>query len=365
MRRPVRVEPERMYREIGVRSFGRGVFHKPACTSIEIGDKKVFAIEPGDLLFNIVFAWEGAVAVASDSERGMIGSHRFLTCVPDPTRALARYLYWYFVHERGQRQLQLASPGGAGRNRTLGIDKLAAIVVDLPPVEEQRRIASRLDGALGKLDAFRADSAATEAELTAGLKAAFQKVIAGAPRISMREIAPLVRRPVTVDPDGVYPELGVRSFGKGTFHKPSLSGLEVGNKRLFEIQCGDLVFNIVFAWEGAVAVASAGDDRRVGSHRFLTCVPDPNRATPHFLQFYFLMPEGLHQLGIASPGGAGRNRTLGLKALEHIHVPVPSLDAQAWFDELQLKVADVRAEQGGVAAELEHVIPALLHQAFG
>ncbi|RUV83611.1 restriction endonuclease subunit S [Mesorhizobium sp. M5C.F.Ca.IN.020.14.1.1] len=365
VRRPVRVEPEQLYREIGVRSFGKGIFHKPPCTSLEIGDKKVFAVEPGDLLFNIVFAWEGAVAVAAEGERGMIGSHRFLTCVPEPNRALARYLYWYFVHERGLRQLQLASPGGAGRNRTLGIDKLAAIIVDLPAIAEQRKVVERLDRAVAKMAALQHTRDTAQTEITAGLKAAFQKVVGGAPKTHMSDVAPLVRRPVAVSPDGIYPELGVRSFGKGTFHKPSLSGLEVGNKRLFEIHSGDLVFNIVFAWEGAVAVASAADHGRVGSHRFLTCVPDPLQATSNFLRFYFLTPEGIQQLGIASPGGAGRNRTLGLKALEAIRVPVPSLDAQIWFDSLQRKAADIFVAQSDVAAELDHLMPALLDQAFG
>src|SRR5260221_1482662 len=49
----------------------------------------LFTIEPGDLLFNIVFAWEGAVAVARQQDKGRFGSHRFLTCVPKADFALA------------------------------------------------------------------------------------------------------------------------------------------------------------------------------------------------------------------------------------------------------------------------------------
>ena len=141
--------------------------------------------------------------------------------------------------------------------------------------------------------------------------------------------------------------------------------IEVGNKRLFEIHEGDLLFNIVFAWEGAVALASAADHGRVGSHRFLTCVPDPQRATSKFLLYYFLTAEGTERLGAASPGGAGRNRTLGLKGLESIIVPAPSLDAQLWFDELQQKAVDVHIGQSDAERELDRLIPALLHQIFG
>jgi type I restriction enzyme S subunit len=87
----------------------------------------------------------------------------------------------------------------------------------------------------------------------------------------MREIAPLVRRPIETAPDQFYPEVGIRSFGRGVFHKEPKTGLELGEKRLFEWKLGDLLFNIVFAWEGAVAVASQEEDGKVGSHRFLTC----------------------------------------------------------------------------------------------
>jgi hypothetical protein len=43
------------------------------------------------------------------------------------------------------------------------------------------------------------------------------------------------------------------------FQKPAITGLELGNKRIFKIEPWDLVFNNVFAWEGAIAVARAED----------------------------------------------------------------------------------------------------------
>lgn len=151
VRRPVETAAAETFREIGIRSFGKGVFHKAPTTGLEIGSKRVFAVEPGDLIFNIVFAWEGAVAVATEAERGMIGSHRFLTCVADKNRVDARFLNYWFSRGEGRDRLLWASPGGAGRNRTLGIDKLAAIEVPLPPLDEQRRIVARIDALAAKI----------------------------------------------------------------------------------------------------------------------------------------------------------------------------------------------------------------------
>ena len=139
----------------------------------------------------------------------------------------------------------------------------------------------------------------------------------------------------------------------------------VGTKKLYRIASRDLVFNIVVAWEGAVAVARDEDEGRVGSHRFLTCVPVPGGPSVEFLLYYFLSRDGLRRLGEASPGGAGRNRTLGLKKLAAITVPVPSIEKQRWFDRLRAKVRALRKAHTETSGELDALIPAMLHEVFG
>jgi hypothetical protein len=48
------------------------------------------------------------------------------------------------------------------------------------------------------------------------------------PLKQLAEIAPLVRRPIMVDPEVTYREIGIRSFGRGVFHKLATTGLEIG-----------------------------------------------------------------------------------------------------------------------------------------
>ena len=156
------------------------------------------------------------------------------------------------------------------------------------------------------------------------------------------EIAPVVRREQRIDLNGSYPELGIRSFGKGTFHKTPLSGGDVGTKRLFSIEPGDLLFSNVFAWEGAIAIAQTEDAGRFGSHRFISCVPDRRLTSAAFLRYYFLTDEGMLKISEASPGGAGRNRTLGLEKLMAIEVPIPPQKTQQTFDRLQAEIAALK-----------------------
>ena len=103
----------------------------------------------------------------------------------------------------------------------------------------------------------------------------------------------------------------------------------------------------------------------MGSHRFLTCFPDPGTATNDFLRFYFLTPEGLRKPAKASPRGAGRSRTLGLKKLAAIKVPVPPLERQRWFDRLQRQVHEVEAMRKLTAQDIDSLVPVLLHREFG
>lgn len=53
--------------------------------------------------------------------------------------------------------------------------------------------------------------------------------------------------PVAVEDDTEYHQIGIRSHGKGIFYKESVTGSELGGKRVFWIKPDCFVVNIVFA----------------------------------------------------------------------------------------------------------------------
>ena len=142
--RPVEVKPNELYTQIGIRSHGKGLFYKEPVTGVALGNKAVFWIEPDCFIVNIVFAWEQAIGKTTQSEVGMIGSHRFPMYRPVNDRVDIDYLISYFLTKRGTDILEAASPGGAGRNKTLGQDRFLRSKITLPPIEEQRKIAAIL-----------------------------------------------------------------------------------------------------------------------------------------------------------------------------------------------------------------------------
>lgn len=142
--RPVEVKPNELYTQIGIRSHGKGLFYKEPVTGAALGNKAVFWIEPDCFIVNIVFAWEQAIGKTTQSEVGMIGSHRFPMYRPVNDRVDIDCLISYFLTKRGTDILEAASPGGAGRNKTLGQDRFLKSKITLPPIEEQRKIAAIL-----------------------------------------------------------------------------------------------------------------------------------------------------------------------------------------------------------------------------
>jgi type I restriction enzyme S subunit len=348
----------------GVYGFGRGLFQRGPITAQETTYKVFHRLHADDFVISSPKAWEGAVCRIPDEFDGWYLSPVFPTFRAIEQRLSTRYLDWYCKREKVWRQLQEKAQGMGARRESVSPTKFLSIEIPLPPLSEQRAIVGRLDSLADRARQVTEHLDAIEQDADRLLAVRFRDAIAGAPYRPMAEVAPLVRREVSINLEGTYPELGIRSFGNGTFHKPPLSGSDVGTKRLFSIFPGDLLFSNVFAWEGAIAIAQPEDAGRFGSHRFITCSVNNVVTTAEFLRYYFLTDMGLEKIGEASPGGAGRNRTLGLEKLMAIQVPIPSFGTQRAFNALQAKVADLKTHHTAIRAANAALIPATLERLF-
>lgn len=351
------------YRQIGVKLWGEGAYQRETIDGGATKYKTLSRVEADDIIVNKIWARNGSVALVPTSLAGSYVSSEFPTFSPIREKLEPRWFHWISKTQFFWDQCNEKSRGTSGKNR-IRPEHFLKIEIPLPSPSQQRRIVARIEALAAKIEETKKLKRQTEQDADKLLLGTFYKLIAGANEDPMKEIAPITRRPVKIDTASSYPEIGIRSFGKGTFHKPNLSGWEVGSKKLYQVQAGDLLFNNVFAWEGAIAVVQPEDDRRIGSHRFIACVPKKKVVTANFLRYYFLTEEGLEKIGLASPGGAGRNRTLGLEKLEAIAVPVPSFEKQLWFDKLQLTVEKIRERLSQTYLELDALLPSILDKAF-
>ena len=174
VRRSVQLDIATRYREIGARSFGKGLFVKPDFDGAEATWEKPVWIESGDLVLSNIKAWEGAIGLAGPEHHGAIASHRYITCVPSADSATAGFLAYYLRSPDGLEKIGLASPGTADRNRTLSLTNLGKIKVPVPSLVTQQTFDT-LQTKVADLKSKHADIRAANAAL---LPATLERVFA-------------------------------------------------------------------------------------------------------------------------------------------------------------------------------------------
>ncbi len=136
--------PHGGYERLGIRSYGKGVFHDYVEAGKELGVAQMHRVASHNLIVNITFAWEHAVAITDDDDAGKLVSHRF------PQFAMTddiydQFLKYMILDARFRHHLMLSSPGGAGRNRVLKVSEMLEYEMMIPEVEEQKQIADYLN----------------------------------------------------------------------------------------------------------------------------------------------------------------------------------------------------------------------------
>ncbi len=349
------------YKRPRVQLHAQGIIVRDKVAGSLIKTKTQQVCHAGEFLVAEIDAKMGGYGIVPSSLEGSIVSSHYFLFVIDEGKLDRRFLD-YFIRTPAFRD-QVAAQGSTNY-AAIRPAHVLGYEMPLPPLEEQRRIVARIEELAAKLAEARALRDESEGNVESMLDAAYRRIADNAPKKPLAEVAPLTRRPVTVELDKSYPQVAVRSFGRGTFHKPPVKGNEITWGRLFLVKANDILISNIKAWEGALAVAKPEDDGCVGSHRYLTCIPIDGLATSRFVCFHLLTPEGLHEVGEASPGSADRNRTLGTNALQRIPIPVPDYSKQLWFDGLCRQVDALKSLQAETAVELEAVLPSVLDRAF-
>ena len=175
-------------------------------------------------------------------------------------------------------------------------------------------------------------------------------------------VSPVVRQ--VEKPENSYTGLGIRSHGKGTFLKPFESPEKNAMEYLYEVQSDDLIVNITFAWEGAIAIVKQGDSGALVSHRFPTYTFNRDVAIPEFFQYVILDKRFIYNLGVISPGGAGRNRVLNKNDFLKLTVSVPSTAEQQKIADCLTSLDDLIAAQSQKVAALQAYKKGLMQNLF-
>jgi type I restriction enzyme S subunit len=194
----------------------------------------------------------------------------------------------------------------------------------VPPKDEQKKIADRLKvwyQAIEKTERL------IEAKRSRHVALANKLLSKKSSAVPLKKILKLTLRDVA-KPDKPYWALGIRSHGKGTFRRFVEKPEAVAMDTLYRVRHDDLIVNITFAWEGAIAFVDKADEDCLVSHRFPTFEIDINKALPAYLRHVIVQKRFVQNLGLVSPGGAGRNRVLNKTDFLNLKISLPEIKEQ-------------------------------------
>jgi type I restriction enzyme S subunit len=248
------------------------------------------------------------------------------------------------------------------------------IEVAVPSVDEQRQIGMFLDQLDNLITLQQRECERLQIVKKSMLENMFPKNGERVPKIrfsgftddwEQRKLSELVERyedPVETPHDG-YIRLGIRSHAKGTFHEYVEPGHELETAQMHRVAANKLIFNITFAWEHAVAITDKNDAGKLVSHRFpqFTLL---DLIRPEFLKYVILDEDFHHNLYLASPGGAGRNRVLKIDEALDYPIYYPSADEQHKIGVFLDKLSDLITLHQSKLEKLRLIKKSMLEQMF-
>ncbi len=171
----VRVFPDESYPQVGVKSFGAGLFPKAATLGMDTTYRAFNRLYPGALVLSQVKGWEGAVAVCPDELAGWFVSPEYRTFRCIESEAHPAYLSVLVRTEWFWGRLGHATRGvGARRERTRP-EQFLGIELPMPDVEQQV-VAEKM---FAEVDTLKRHQADTTVELDALLPAVLDRAFRG------------------------------------------------------------------------------------------------------------------------------------------------------------------------------------------
>jgi len=377
----IQLQPDFEYRELTVKLWGKGVVLRGITSGTAVAAQRRYVARASHLILSRIDARNGALGIVPPELDGAIVSNDFPTYDLAADRLLPAFLGWMCRTASFIEACQRASEGTTNRVR-LKEDLFLDIEIPLPPLEEQRRVVTRIEELAAKINEARAlrqeavrDAAALVPCATASLlddagwrTQALGNLLAEPPRNGLS--------PKPEVETGGRPMLRINAVSSSPSRFVDLTPakqVEVSDEeaRPFELQHNDVFIvryngDINRVAKPAIYKATNGC-RAVFPDKLMRLRPEPSRMLPDFLVFALAtssVREQIEDLGRTTAGNIGIN---GENAKSFI-VPVPPVPEQyrivAELDALQMEVDALQCLQAETAAALDALLPTILDRAF-
>ena len=308
-----------------VRDMGCRVIKKTERTISRLGleNSATNIIKGGELIISTHVGLGKVCYLAQDT-----AINQDLKGVIPTTKELSRdYLYWWFVSIADY----LVSKGTGATVKGVKLDFVKQLQLLLPPLAEQKKIVEKVEKALKRVDALKAQFERMEKSAADYFKAALAETFAAVKgeKMKLGDVCETItdgdHQPPPKTDDGV-PFLvisnvadGVLDF-KATRHVPVRYYEAIDEKR--KPKMGDVLLTVTGSFGIPVLVDT---DRPFCFQRHIALLRT-SKMTPEFLKYLMLAPESVQYFDRVATGAA--QRTVSLSSLREMKVTLPQMQSQ-------------------------------------
>lgn len=379
--RRVTLDNSQSYKCVGVRWYGMGAFVREETLGMTINRKQQWAIKEGDIVYNKLFAWKGAFAIADASVNGCIVSDKFPTYVANQELIIPSFLRYYFRLPQLADQAQTLSKGAAAISKlTLNPPQFWDLIIPLPPIEEQQRIMARIEELVAKIEEAHRLRKEAANEATALLNSAMNKLLAQADEKSswrlgliaaFAEINPSRAGNVNLSPADLVSFVPMRAVDHitGTIAWPETRPYNEVAKGYTWFKEGDVIFARITPCmqNGKAAIAhNLVNGVGFGSTEFHVIRPGPQIIAEWL--YTIVRHKAFRDDAAAHFKGTAGQQRVPQSFLEQKEVLVPPLPEQhqiiTYINELVARMDVLKRLQDETATELDALLPSILDRAF-
>jgi len=287
-------------------------------------------------------------------------------------KALREYVAYYLKRKEAVN-FAMSHTTGTRQPRVI-INAFLEYPIPLPPLEEQKRIVSRLDQLVSRAEEAKRLRKLAREEAEKIMQAALNKVFSKAEEkgwkwaelgdISKISAGGTPSRSIKEYWNGNIPWVKISDIPEDglvldTEEKITEEGLKNSSAKIF--QKGTILFSIfaTIAKVGMLGIDAATNQAIVGIQ-----IKDPHIIDPKYL-FYCLKNFGL---SLSSIGRGMAQKNINQTILKKVKIPIPTVEEQkrivSYLEKLKETIKSLRELQQKTEEELEKLIPSVLDKAF-
>jgi type I restriction enzyme S subunit len=338
----------------------------------EIANK--YMLEKGDILFNRTNSRDlvGKTTVFNQDGKFVFASY-LIRVIVDRNKAIPEYISMY-LNSRRVKEIFFRIARPAVQMANINAKELCSIEIPLPPLEEQKRIVSRLEQLINRAEEAKRLRKLAKEEAEKIMQAALNKVFSKAEEegwewVKLGEISKISaggtpKRSIKEYWNGDIPWVKISDIPEDglvldTEEKITEEGLTNSSAKIFPR--GTILFSIfaTIAKVGILGIDAATNQAIAGIQ-----IKDVQIIDQKYL-FYCLKSFGFSLLTV---GRGMAQRNINQTILRSLKIPFPSLEEQkrivTYLDKISKTVEYLKRFQQKTNEELEKLVPSILDKAF-